>query len=307
MEALTLEEIFVATLQPGRRRRMMLSRVLPLPVAKELHALLPLWLGCLAALVCLAAVGATTTISNGLIFALGTLLYGGTSIALGALSIGHEYTHRTLSLLLAQPASRTRLFLVKQAVLAVLLLILAMVAWVTVFYPSNVASMIAVVAVLCGVFLAPWLTMLCRNPFAGAVFTVPVAGWTWFLVNLFVAEPLKLVVFQRSMLGLCAVTAVLGWRTFMRLEAIEGRGPDVRFSMAAGRLAPARTRHPIWLLTKKELGLQQLTLAIAAIYVLSWWALLLADRLVTLSLRRNTVEDVLAALSVFFTAEFWRW
>jgi hypothetical protein len=44
---------------------MMLSRVLPLTVAKEVHALMPLWLGCVAALLTLAGAGAVTSIGNG--------------------------------------------------------------------------------------------------------------------------------------------------------------------------------------------------------------------------------------------------
>jgi hypothetical protein len=274
---------------------MILAQMLPLPVAKEVRALLSLWLGCLA------LVGAGAAVSDASLHSFGILIYCAGCVTLGALAIGHEYTHRTLPLLLCQPVSRARILLVKLLVLAVMLLVLAGVAWGSVFYASSATAMIVVVSVLCGLFVAPWLTMLCRNAFAGAVFTIPIAGWTWFLVDLFVAQPLKVVVFQRSMVGLCAVAAVLGWRTFMRLEAIEGRGTDVQLPIAAGRLTASRTRHPIWLLAKKELGLQQLTLAVAAIYVLSWWALLLAGRVTTLSPRRGTVEDVMAALSVFYS------
>ena len=63
------------------------------------------------------------------------LVHGGTSVALGALSIGHEYSHRTLPLLLSQPASRARVFVVKQVVLAMMLLSLALVAWINVVVP----------------------------------------------------------------------------------------------------------------------------------------------------------------------------
>jgi hypothetical protein len=35
-------------------------------------------------------------------------------------------------------------------------------------------------------------------------------------------------------------------------------------------LAPARRRHPIWLLVKKELGLQQLTFAVTSVYFFAW-------------------------------------
>ena len=274
---------------------MMLARVLPLPVAKEVRALLTLWLGCLG------LVGAGAAVSDGTLHSFGILIYCAGSVALGALAIGHEYTHRTLPLLLCQPASRARFLLVKLLVLAVMLLILAGVAWVSVFYASSATATIVVVSVLCSLFVAPWLTMLCRNPLAGAVFTIPIAAWIWFLVDLLVAAPLKLVVFQRSMVGFCAVAAVLGWRAFMRLEATEGRGAHVRLPMATARLAPAHRRHPVWLLAKKELGLQQLTLAVAGIYVVSWGALLLVGRFVDSSLLRGSHEDVPAALSLLYS------
>jgi hypothetical protein len=274
---------------------MNLARVLPAQTAKELHALLPIWLGCVI------LVGAAGAVGDASVRSFGILIYCAGCVALGALAIGHEHTCRTLPLLLSQPVSRARILRVKLLVLAVMLLTLAGVAWASVFWASSATAMIVTVSVLSGLFVAPWLTMLSRNPLAGALFTIPTAGWTWLLVDVLVATPLKIVVFQRCMFGVCAGAAVLGWRTFMRLEALEGRGADVRLPMRAGRLAPARKRHPLWLLAKKELALQQLTLAVAAIYVLSWWVLLLADRLVTLSLRRNTVQDVLDVLSVFYS------
>ena len=242
---------------------MMLSRVLPLPVAKEVRALLPVWLGCLAALVWLAALGATE-VAHGL----GLFIYGGVSVTLGALSIGHEYTHRTLAQLLSQPVPRARLFLVKQSVLAVMLFILAAATWGTVVYPTRVTAVIVPLAVLCGLCLAPWLTMLCRNPLAGAVLPIPIAGWTWLLVDVFVAAPMKVTVFSRVIVGLCAVAAVLGWRTFMRLEARDGRGPQVHMQWSAPDVvASARRRHPVWSLVRKEAGLQQMTFVVVAIYL----------------------------------------
>jgi hypothetical protein len=275
---------------------MILARILPVQVVKEIHALLPVWLGCVG------LVGVGAALSDTPLRYLVILIYCAGCVGLGALAIGHEYTHHTLPLLLAQPSSRTRMLLVKLLVLAVMLLTLTGVAGGTVFPASSAPGVIVVVSVACGVFLAPLLTMLCRNPFAGAVFTIPTVGWIWFLVERFAAEPLKLVVFQRSVLGLCAVAAVLGWRTFMRLETIEGRGAHVRWPAAAWRVAPAGTRHPIWLLVKKEFALQQLTLAAAAIYVLFWWVLLLAGRLAASSRPHGHTEDVLAVLSVMYSA-----
>ena len=88
-------------------------------VLKEGRALAPIWL----------AIAATIVISNRtgqpvlgfLAFALG-------AVALGVYSVGHEYAHRTLTTLLAQPLSRSQLLVTKVTVLATLLALLTLVA-----------------------------------------------------------------------------------------------------------------------------------------------------------------------------------
>ena len=248
---------------------MMLARILPPVVAKEVRALLPLWLGTLAALVCVPALARRIGVGDGSIQVWGLLIYGGASATLGALSIGHEYSNRTLPLLLSQPASRARVFVVKQFVLAMMLLILAVVAWIYVLFPGSGMVVVVVLVALGGLFVTPWLTMLSRNPLAGAVFTGPIPSAIWLLVDAFVARPMRLAVFEWATLGCCAVAAVLGWRAFIRLEAIEGPGASLRWpAVGAALVAAGRTRHPIWLLVKKEIALQHLSLAVAVIYLL---------------------------------------
>lgn len=270
---------------------MMLARVLPLPVAKEVRALLPVWLGCLAFMV------AGLESGDGTIRTLVVLFYCAGSVALGALSVGHEYTHRTLPLLLAQPASRARLFMVKQLVLSVMLSTLAAAAWATAFFPSSAAAMAVMLSVLGGLFVAPWLTMLCRSPLAGTVFTIVIPGLFWLPVDGFVADHLKLVVFSRGMLSVLAIMAVLSWRTFMRLEAIEGRGQDLRLHLTgAAPVAAGAVQHPIWLLVKKELGLQQLAFGVSGVYVLGWLLIYLRA-----GIGEADARDVAGALTFFFS------
>lgn len=252
---------------------MMLRRALPLPAAKEVRALLPLWLGCLAAVGVGAAARGSGLVSSAGLHAMGIFALAGASVTLGAFSIGHEYADRTLPLLLSQPGSRARLFLVKQSTLAVMLVILAGGVWSTVLFHSSVVTRLVVLSVLGGLFVAPWVTMLSRDALGGAVLSAPAAGCIWILVEVFVSPALKLAVFWWGMLALCAISALLGWRAFMRLEAIEGRGADMRFAMPATRLAPARDRRPTWLLVQKELALQLLTFAVVAVvglYVVGW-------------------------------------
>ena len=113
MEALTLEEIFVATLQPEGVRRMMHARVLPRR-GKEVRALLPAWLACLAAMV----PARSRRNRDPSVSASRAIVVG---VRRSAAMIGHEYTNRTLARLLTLPVNRAGLLLLKLAVLAVML------------------------------------------------------------------------------------------------------------------------------------------------------------------------------------------
>jgi hypothetical protein len=71
--------------------------------------------------------------------------------------------------------------------------------------------------------------------------------------------------------GLAAIAAVMCGVTFMRLESVEGRGSHLSMPFT-GDPAIARTTHRVWLLVRKELGLQQLALALGVLYVVIWLA-----------------------------------
>lgn len=237
-------------------------------VTKEIRALLPAWFASMC------VIGAAVLIGHrGHVW--GLLAYGFGSVMLGAQSVGHEYTHRTLTLLLSQPSSRRRLLLMKLGVLTAMLLTLAVVAWLTLLRPGELQYVFA--SILCGLFLAPLLTMLCRNPLAGVVFTGAAPLWMSAL-----SEVVSARVLWGVTLGVSVAAAVASWRLFMRLEAIEGRDPDVRLpqvlrrwttAIVAASADQARTRHPVWLLVKKELHLQQMTFAVAGVWVVIWIAI----------------------------------
>jgi len=129
-------------------------------IAKEVRALLPVWVVSGLVLVADAVFGPVRVIP------LGLLAYGVGAVALGALSIGHEYTHRTLGILLAQPSSRRRILLIKQSVLAAMLLSLFALAEAVVLegghesQPTLDEFVLIVMPTLCGLFVAPWLTMI---------------------------------------------------------------------------------------------------------------------------------------------------
>ena len=80
--------------------------------------------------------------------------------------------------------------------------------------------------------------------------------------------------------------AIAGWRTFMRLEAVDGRGPEIhlpawlrRSDVSTPDVAGATRRHAVWLLVKKELHLQEMAFVVAGLHVLGWLVAVLLERL----------------------------
>ena len=262
---------------------MSAAAMLPPLVNKEVRALALPWLACLVCVLLPAIANAPMWLGG-----LSVPAYFLGTAALGGLSIGHEYSDRTLSQLLTLPVRRERLFAIKLGVLAVMLLTLWAAAAALVFGDSRLSDessdMAALLPVLYGLFLAPWLTMACRNPIGGAVFALAVPGVLLVVGELIgislygygvVTEDFRVAFASVGTIGLCAVGAVMGWWTFIRLQAIEGPGQDVhlpKWLRTVGASAPASLtrRHPFRLLVKKEFSLQQLPLVIAAFYLLAW-------------------------------------
>jgi hypothetical protein len=256
--------------------------LLPFGVRKEIRALLPVWLGCAT----IMAAGAALDSLNA--FSVAMIVYAVGTVALGSLSMGHEYTNRTLTLLLSLPVDRRRLYLVKLGVLIPMVAALAMLALVLLstrraLDPAGAAP-ILLLAVGCGLFLAPWLTMVCRSPLAGIVFALAIPGVihvageaVGFARYGFGPEAarVRFLVVWWGMTAACAVAVVSSWRMFMRLEAIDGHDAHVRLPRwirGAAATAPdvARPSHPLWSLARKELRLQQLTFVVSGIYVVEW-------------------------------------
>jgi hypothetical protein len=231
-------------------------------VAKEFRALLPVWIASAIAI-------AAAVLSGPRNHELGLIAYGFGSVTLGSQSIGHEYTNRTLALLLAQPWSRRRLLLLKLAVLTVMLLALAAFASLTLLTPDDRAWLF--LSLLNALFVAPLLTMACRTPVAGVVFTGAAPFWIE-AIGKYVSGG----VLRASVLTAVAAAAVAEWRLFMRLEAVDGTGSDLRLPssesapVVGGVPADAGRQHPVWLLVKKELHLQQMTFAAAGVCTLIW-------------------------------------
>ncbi len=278
---------------------MTAARLLPPAVVKEIRALLPAWMACVL------AIGAIGLIGDPRLYALGLLASGFAAVALGALSVGHEFTHRTLALFLTQPVRRGRLLAVKLAVLTPMVIALSALAWITILTPFQVHSatagrasgdswppmVVILLPMLCGLFVAPVLTMLCRSPLAGIVFAVMVpvlVGLTGQLLAvrrfglaitaMEASRDFAFAVFWWGMVGVCSVAAVCNWRMFHRLEAIDGPDQDLQLPTGWSRSrSPAASgpahRHPVWVLVKKELRIQQMAFVVAALYLIAWAAL----------------------------------
>jgi ABC-type transport system involved in multi-copper enzyme maturation permease subunit len=216
------------------------------------------------------------------------------AVALGAQSVGHEYSHRTLGMLLAQPIDRWRILATKLAVLVPSLAALALLAgsvFIVGFGEHYVVSRnsypfawMAIPAVV-GLCLAPWLTMACRGALAGSVFAVALP-----LVVLVTAKLNQLTDNQAmaAIYALCAFGALMTCRSLLRLEAIDGPQTEIDLPgwlhrQSIDETAPTLVRSPVWLLVRKELHLQQMTLLISALFVAIWIG--------TLTLRRVVPAD----------------
>lgn len=286
-------------LLPGWLRAPVLSYA----VAKELRVLLPGWLMCLGVMI----LGPMLSRDFGQEMIVLAYVFG--CVVLGALSVGHEYTHHTLNTLLAQPVPRERIYLTKLGVLAPLLLTLALAGGSMASQGNGLSiafraetwrnpeewagSFFVLLPLLSGFLVAPWLTMLCRSPLAGAVFTIALPAGYWIVANLLslarfggeaatLPEQRSLIwaIFWLGCFGQMVLGGWLGWRKFMRLQSIDGPGAAVRlprwlrwWTTARSVSVPApSSRHPVWLLVGKELRLQQMTFVLAGLFLLLWLA-----------------------------------
>lgn len=263
-----------------------MTRRAPLLVSltKEARPLAAAWFSCMA----LLGVGALDSKFSPLT----TLAYGFGAITLGALSVGHEYGHRTLAFLLTQPTTRVRLFGMKVAVLLAMLVSLWLVATLTssvsLFSLGSTESRQAhdvaarYLPLALGLCVAPWLTMACRSALAGIVFTlaIPAAALTAAAISAALAqdlpaarEALRLEVLVWTVAAVSAVGAIAAWRRFLRLEAPDDAGSGLQ--LPAWSTADSRRKTPVWRrhwhvqLMLKELRLQQMTFAVAALYAVA--------------------------------------
>ena len=234
-----------------------------LSLRKELRALSPALLAAVAVMAAIPVRQVNVVLAAYVFGALGV----------GALSVGHEYTYRTLSLALIRPVSRRAIMGAKIAAVTLALGVLVTVALVRLPHlagvdvtvteiaghlrtdvrpTADIAILTALVLPLIGaVSVAPWLTMACRSTMAGIVFTaavpamVSLAASSALAMKFGAGAPLPLwaqmvpvQVLWVASLVLALVGTVAGWRKFMSLEAIDGQGATARLPRSLARTAP---------------------------------------------------------------------
>jgi hypothetical protein len=251
-------------------------------VRKELRELLPLWAVTMAGL---ALAGVSGVVTPAILFftpaaVLGTLA----PIALGAMAMGHEYRHRTLTTLLSLPVNRRNLLAAKAAVLGVLLFFLAAAAW---WVGARTPWLLLPLAL--GFCLAPWFTLLTRSELAGMVFACAMPALLLLVAELVADEAYGnylqshgAAYLQRTgTVGigtavLCAIAVADTARRFLSLEVIDGSQRVSSLPSVVGVRAAAVVRRPTNVyvaLLKKELRLQTLPIVVAAVFGLCWWSL----------------------------------
>ena len=264
-------------------------------LGKEVRALLPAWAAIVAALV--FASGAPDALRLRLVMLV--LVFG--SITLGGLTFGHEYSCRTLTLLLAQPMDRRRTCATKLMVLVVAVSLVCLAAALSAPGPTlelfsrthGAERAVLILAPLCAVFLAPTLSIVCRSVLAGVVFTVAIPGLLALLANIIGTAWYGLVAnaalddfvstfVWRSMSIACAAGAIATWILFVRLEAIEGHAelqwPRWLRTGAEPAIVPRKAHGVLSALIRKELRLQQMTFVVAGLFVLASAALWVLSR-----------------------------
>jgi hypothetical protein len=297
---------------------------LPALVWKEVRGLGPTWLAAMTLLIAVGVVEAgfvqqPRSPANQII----VLFWVCGCTLLGALSVGQEFTDRTLAGLLAQPAARSSVLLHKLGVVAAMLLALSGLVWAYGLTPTAVARawpevspmgrvLATVLPLLSGVLLTPCLTLLTRSTLAGCVFTISL--WLAMMIGSRAAVPWLygdaaavaranawfLDIFTHATLTIVVLGALLTWRLFMRLEAIDGRGlelhPPAWLFKPRVHPAAARSARSAWReMLGKELHLLEITFVVSGMYAAAWLAVVLVGESLFPS-RRAVYMDVATLL-----------
>lgn len=243
---------------------------------KEFRALLPWWAASAGALLLswmLRTSALAPFIDDADYLSIGIWAYAAGSVVLGAMVVGHEYSHNTLSMHLLQPLDRSRLLSAKAIVLAVLLVGLFAIARFSLRVDPSDALLppfISWAPLAFGFCLTPWLTMISRSQLGGAVYTA-LFPLMLLVIGGYLGLPSSAV--APGMVVIAGVGLLLTVHGFARLEVPGTAQSEVDLlgwiDKARPRDVPTR-RHPVWMLVTKEIRLQHVTLAAGVVYVIAW-------------------------------------
>jgi hypothetical protein len=258
---------------------------LAVQVRKEVREALPWWLSLGGLAVISVSAGWRVAGADRALFLLfGFLGFAAGSVALGANVFGHEYTHRTMTGLLALPVRRSRLLLLKLGVLVTMVALLTLLMFLAsrgYTYAEHLWRESGLVIAALAVGVAPCLTLVFRSALAGAAFAAA-TPLIFLLTGLWIPGWLPSDVealMRQGSLVVSAVGFVLTCMLFQRLEDLDGpvsdRGVPGWFKRTALRpdalpAAAPRTHHPGVALISKELRLQRMTMLISVLFAAAW-------------------------------------
>lgn len=214
--------------------------------------------------------------------------------AIGAMAAGHDFTHRTLGMMLALPMDRATIWRTRLALAFLVMVPVGLLGATMSFLPIMVGHYSSVnwsgwalstltffsCSILNGLFLAPWLTLISRSPLFGTVFSLAcpflVATLANFLIRFRAYEneyAATFLVWSTVMPAIWITTGILGYRKFVRLEVMDGGAVFVSAPSSKMVSIKARPQNPFWQLLKKELFLQRMALGLTVVVVVIAFAL----------------------------------
>ena len=247
-------------------------------IAKDIRLIALTWAITIALMI---AASALPQIGKG--WAVAIAIFG--CLTLAASIFGGEFSHGTISQLLAQPIDRRRIWREKMTLVA--LGLASVILTVVAIEGTPWFGFVGIVAA-CAFCTLPFFTLVGRNTLSGIILSVPIPGIIFLigaLLALWLLRPSAGTVnedrlqfwmnsyFYIVLPAYCAVVFYLGYRRFVNFEVAGREQPGVRLpgsvqarvERVASNLIPAKYRH-VRALVAKELHLQHNTMILFLIF-----------------------------------------
>ena len=258
--------------------------------------------------------GAWAATGDGGILGYRNLLFRGALLAfflgtplLAALPFGAEFQHKTIVLLLSQPASRTRIWFEKWIAAVIVVAVLGGIelTFLALRAPGEVVVLAALWFIVLVACSAPLWTLLARSTIGGLTFTMSAMmmvelGANYVLYRMTGTELDQDVFGRAPFLDLvrilyAAATLAAGWMAFLRFQAVAtGLGAvSAGQSHTGWAVLRARRSGAIANLVRKELMLQRPAFLVAALFGIGW---IVCVALVAARMMPPRFADVLPAM-----------